>query len=137
VPVDRPPPTQKACFGIVALLCALQPVLFLGYAFFWLSWMPYSTLHWLEIAVVLFIISIPCAIAGLVFGILGRKTKESNASVHKVPSPEQTDPLEESRRKYNAEYRGICAGIGLVISLLYIMPALALLMIAFILYLFP
>jgi hypothetical protein len=98
-------------FGFFALLCglfcALVPVLILG--FFVLIEPHLPCCSGLEvIPIVLFFISIPCASAGVVFGLFGRKTDGK-----------------------------ICAWIGFVLSFLYVSPILMFLFIAFIVFFFP
>jgi len=62
-------------FGIIALLCGLEPVVMLCYLFFVMPFMPCCTSPWQEIMTALGFGSLICAPAGIVFGILGLKTE--------------------------------------------------------------
>jgi len=62
-------------YGFIALLCGLQPVLFLCYVFFVMPFTPCCTSPWTEIAVTLGFGSLACPFAGIIFGILGHKTE--------------------------------------------------------------
>jgi hypothetical protein len=108
---EEKPLKEGVGFGITALLCglfcALVPVLILGFVVLILPILPCCS-PLATIPFVLFLISIPCAIAGIVFGLLGRKT--------------------DGR---------IFAWIGLAPSLLYGVLVLSFLIIALILFLFP
>jgi hypothetical protein len=62
-------------FGIIALLCALGPVISLAYNFCVMPNMACCANPWTEIQNVLYLGSLPCTLAGLVFGVLGHKTE--------------------------------------------------------------
>jgi hypothetical protein len=64
-------------YGIVALLCGLEPVLVIGFTTLCDLLNPaiLYTSPWYEIADVLGFFGIPCALAALIFGIKGRKTE--------------------------------------------------------------
>ena len=62
-------------FGFIALLCGLETVVAMCYAFLVMPFMPCCTSPWQEIAMALVFGSLICAPAGIVFGILGLKTE--------------------------------------------------------------
>jgi len=73
---EKKPSKPGKWYGIIALLCGLEPFLFVFYSVLLeLFGVHFGQSPWHEISWVLGTLGIPCAVAALIFGIMGRRTQ--------------------------------------------------------------